>query len=186
MPHRAERDAVLAEDRAAGRHSLVALWSWCFISWALLIPTATVEVGIIGAVVAIGVGLALRPLGGRVAGPWTLLWPPCLARALVLAGDTAVRVVRANLKLATAAWRPGGGRDTGVIAVPTRVRTEGEVLLVGVLTSLIVDNQLVDIDDETHQLWFHAIGLPDDADRTDAINGPVEDRIFAMTRGRHG
>ena len=46
----------------------------------------------------------------------------------------------------------------------------------GLISSLIVDNQIVDLDRRHHLLQYHAVAVPEGgpAKRRAAINGPVE------------
>jgi multicomponent Na+:H+ antiporter subunit E len=70
-----------------------------------------------------------------------------------------------------------------MVVVPTQARTDAELATVGLVTSLIVDNQLVDLDRDTHQLQYHAVSVPprDRDQAVAAINGPVERFLPALT-----
>jgi multicomponent Na+:H+ antiporter subunit E len=71
-----------------------------------------------------------------------------------------------------------------MVVVPTGARTDGELAAVGLLTSLIVDNQIVDLDRERHELQYHAVDVPPpDPDQARAgINEPVERFLPTITR----
>jgi multicomponent Na+:H+ antiporter subunit E len=127
------------------------------------------------------VAVALAPLGD-VARPWRLLAPRRLAGAAVLLALAARQVVVANLRLSRLIWDPRLRRRlrTGMIIVPTSQVTEGGLTAVGLVTSVIVDNQLADLDPSRGQLQYHAVEVPDGGPEQarEQINGPVE-RILA-------
>jgi multicomponent Na+:H+ antiporter subunit E len=56
------------------------------------------------------------------------------------------------------------------------VRTDGGLAAVGLITSLIVDNQITDVDRGHDLLQYHAVSVPegDREQARDAVNGPVE------------
>ena len=66
-----------------------------------------------------------------------------------------------------------------MLIVPTMARSEGAMTAVGLITSVIVDNQLVDLDDDRHELQYHAvwIELEEPNENRDRINGLIEERI---------
>ena len=158
------------------------LWCWSVLIWTLLTWTATVEQVLLGLTASLLVALACAPLGS-VAGPWALLRPRRIPALLALAGEVAVRLVMANWRLTRTIWS-GRRVPSGMVVVPTSARTDGELTTVGVLTSLIVNSQLVDIDRRRHELHYHVVeveGRDSDANRH-RINGPIEDRVLAVTR----
>jgi multicomponent Na+:H+ antiporter subunit E len=65
------------------------------------------------------------------------------------------------------------------VIAPTRERTDGGLAAVGVISSLIVDNQIVDLDARAHELQYHAVAVPDGgAEKVrQKVNGPVEDLL---------
>lgn len=151
------------------------LAAWCLLVWILLTWTATLEQAAFGVAVSIGVALLLVPLGPVVA-PWQLL-APAKARAMVLLLVTcAARVVAANVRLAARIWAPSRPLRSGMVIVPTRQRSVAGLTLVGLLTSVVVDNQLVDLDRRRRELVYHAVDVPEGGpDRAYAqINEPVE------------
>lgn len=161
-----------------GWNGMLALFPWCLLVWVILTWTLTVEQVAFGVFVAALVTVALVPRR-RVAGPWLLFRPRNLAVVARLAGIVAVRVVGANVHLATMVWRPRIPLRSGMVVVPTRMRSSGALTVVGLLSSLIVTNQIVDVDRERHELQYHAVEAPDDT-RTayEEINGPIE-RVLA-------
>ena len=161
---------------------IAALSCWAFGVWVLLTWTATLEQLLAGAVTAVAVAVALAPLG-EVAGPWRLLRPRRLAATAALLLLAARRIVAANLRLAWLIWHPHPPLRSGMVVVPSGVRSDGDLAAVGLITSLIVDNQLVDLDREAAQLQYHAVEVPQGtpASVRAKINGPVE---LLLTRGR--
>jgi multicomponent Na+:H+ antiporter subunit E len=63
-----------------------------------------------------------------------------------------------------------------MVVVPTRERSDLGLTTVGLVTSLIVDNQIVDLDRRRHLLQYHAVDVPEGSpeDKRAAINEPVE------------
>lgn len=158
----------------------LALALWAFAIWLVLTWTATPEQLIFGGMLALGAGLALAPLGPVVA-PWTALRPDRVVAVVELALVAAVKIVRANISLARRIWMPSRPLRSGMLIVPTTARTDGELAATGLISSLIVDNQIVDLDRSEHALQYHAVALPH-GDRAEAINAPIERRV-ARIRG---
>jgi multicomponent Na+:H+ antiporter subunit E len=157
---------------------LVALWCWAYLVWVLLTWTLTVEQLLFGVVVAIAVAVALAPLG-EVAGPWRLLRPRALAGGAWLLIAAAGRVLLANLRLSRRIWDPRRPLASGMVITPTQERQDWGLAAVGVISSLIVDNQLTDLDARAGELQYHAVAVPDGAaeQAREQINGPVEDLL---------
>jgi multicomponent Na+:H+ antiporter subunit E len=164
---------------------VVGLFCWAFGVWTLLTWTFTAEQEIFGAAVALAVAVALAPLG-TVAGPWLLLRPRALAGAVRLVLATAWRSLLANLRLARRIWDPRRPLSSGMVITPTRERTDGALAAVGVISSLIVDNQIVDLDPDAHELQYHAVAVPQGGPEQarQRINGPVEDLLAPFLRRR--
>jgi multicomponent Na+:H+ antiporter subunit E len=162
---------------------VVRLFLWCLAAWVLLVWTSSVEALLAGAVVSLGIAVALAPFG-EVARPWALLAPRRFVATVLLLADALWRVVRANVGLARRIWTPGLPLATGMVIVPTQARSDRALAAVGVLTSLVVDNQLVDLDRARHELQFHCVAVPpgDAATRRETINGPVERRLADVER----
>ncbi|HEX6446221.1 MAG TPA: Na+/H+ antiporter subunit E [Streptosporangiales bacterium] len=161
-----------------GPHGMLALFPWCFLVWVVLTWTLTVEQLAFGVLAAALVTMGLSPRH-RVPGPWRLFLPLNLyvfGRLLVL---VVARVVVANVHLASLVWRPQIPVRSGMVVVPTRVSSSGSLTLVGLLSSLIVMNQIVDVDRERGQMQYHTVDAPADTDEAyDTMNGPIE-RILA-------
>ena len=163
---------------------IVSLAGWAFLVWVLLTWTRTAEQLIVGAALSVAVALALAPLGG-VAAPWRLLDPVRLAAAVRLAVISAGRICVANLRLARRIWSPRRPLSSGMVIAATRQRTDGSLAAAGILTSVIVENQLVDVDRSRGQLQYHAVAVPegDPEQVADVINAPTERLLGAFRAG---
>lgn len=152
-----------------------AIFCWAFAVWVLLTWTLTAEQLLFGALVAAAVAIALAPLG-PVAGPWLLLDPPRLAGAIWLLAVTASRIAISNVRLARRIWDPRRPLTSGMVIVPTSERGAGGLTAVGLMTSVVVDNQLVDLDPSRGQLQYHAVAVPEGGpdEAAQAINAPAE------------
>jgi multicomponent Na+:H+ antiporter subunit E len=156
---------------------------WAFAVWLVLTWTATAEQLIFGAVLSLLVGLALAPLGGVVA-PWRLFDPRRAAALAALMATCLTRIVRANISLARRILAPSRPLASGMVIVPTAMRTDAGVGATGLITSLIVDNQIVDLDTRRHELQYHAVAVPEgDAQQKAAkINAPIERLLARIDR----
>jgi multicomponent Na+:H+ antiporter subunit E len=160
---------------------LAALTAWGYLMWVVLTWTLTKEQLLFGAGFAVLVAGSLWSIGDY-EGPWFLLDPRHLPRLVRLLVTACGRIVVANVKLAARVWSPSRPLSSGMVIVPTKVRTDGGLTAVGLITSLIVDNQIVDVDRERHQLQYHAVAVPpeDPDEARAAINGPVEDLLVPL------
>jgi multicomponent Na+:H+ antiporter subunit E len=163
----------------------VACAMWAYAIWILLTWTATAEQLIFGAAVALIVGCALAPLG-PVAAPWRVLAPKRVVAWLRLLIGSAGRIVVANFALARRIWGPRSRLRTGMVIVPTESRSDGAIAAVGLVTSLIVDNQVVDLDRSSARLQYHAVDVPSDdvAERYEQVIGPTERRVLEIAEER--
>lgn len=152
-----------------------ALFVWCFAVWLLLTWTVKTEQLVFGAILAASSALALLPFG-EVAAPWRLLNPRVLFASVRLVVVSLWQIARANVELAVRIWRPSRPLRSGMIVLPTSMRTDGGLGGLGLITSLIVDNQIVDVDRKRHQLQFHAVTVPegDLGERREAVSAPTE------------
>jgi multicomponent Na+:H+ antiporter subunit E len=162
---------------------IVALGIWSFAVWVLLTWTRTWSQLLFGLAVSIVVAVALAPLG-PVIRPWRLLSARRLLAIGALGVDALVRIVRANLSLSRRIWSPSRPLRSGMVIVPTRRRREGELAATGLLTSLIVDNQVVDLDRANRELQYHCVFVSSESpeENYDIINGPVESHIRRIAR----
>ena len=159
----------------------VALTCWAFLTWVLITWTLTAEQMAFGVGIAGAVSFALLPIG-RAAGPWRLLEPARLWGVVRIGATSLRRMVVANVVLARRIWTPSLPIRPGMLIVPTRTRTTAGLTAVGVLTSLVVDNQLVDVDVEHHELLYHAIWVDSTEPEAarDEFNGPIEDLVVPL------
>jgi multicomponent Na+:H+ antiporter subunit E len=164
---------------------VLALWSWAFLTWVLLTWRFTAEQLLFGLVASLSIAVAIAPLGD-VAPPWRLLEPRRLVTILRLAVQALFRIVVANVRLARRIWMPSLPLSSGMAIVPTEARTDGGLAAVGLITSLIVDNQLVDVDRKHDLLQYHCIAVPEGSreEAREAINGPTE-RLLLPIAGGH-
>jgi multicomponent Na+:H+ antiporter subunit E len=164
---------------------VLSLCCWTFLVWILLTWTSMAQTLLFGAGIAVAAAVALAPLGDVVR-PWRLPRPRRLAAAARLALVAAGQVVAANLRLARRIWAPSRPLRSGMVVAATRETSDGGLTAVGLLTSVIVDNQLVDVDRFDRRLQYHAVAVPDgDPERVrDAINGPVERLVRRLEEGR--
>jgi multicomponent Na+:H+ antiporter subunit E len=135
----------------------------------------------VGAGLAIVVAVALAPMG-EVVGPWALLAPRRFVGLLRIVAFSAARIAVANTQLALRIWRPNRPLAPGMVIAPTRERSAGGLAAVGLVSSLIVDNQFVDVDRERHELLYHAVEVPSGgrSGAYEQINGPLEALLVAM------
>jgi multicomponent Na+:H+ antiporter subunit E len=160
---------------------VVALAAWSFLAWGVLTWTFTLEQMLFGLGFSIAVALCLSPLG-EVGGPWLLLHPRRVLAVVRLLLESARRILLANVRLAARIWNPRLPLASGMIIVPTEERTDGGLAAVGLITSLIVDNQITDVDRGHHLMQYHAVSVPE-GDREQArekINGPIERLLEPM------
>ena len=159
---------------------------WTFAVWILLTWTPlTLEQEAVGAGFSVLVAAAVAPYGA-VAPLWRLLGPRRLLAVVRLVVEALVRIVVANLKLARRIWTPRRPLSSGMVIVPTECSSDGALCAVALISSLIVDNQIVDLDRERMELQYHAVAVPPGgpAARRAAINGPVERLIRPLFGGR--
>jgi multicomponent Na+:H+ antiporter subunit E len=165
---------------------ILALFCWAYGVWVLLTWTRTAEQLLFGAGIAAAVAVALAPLG-EAAGPWRLLAPRRLAATAGLAWYAVRRIVAANLKLSRLIWDPRLRQRlrSGMIIVPTSQDTAAGLTATGLITSLIVDNQLADLDPSRGELQYHAVQVPGGGPEQarEQVNGPVE-RLLGRAAGR--
>lgn len=163
---------------------IVSLACWAFLVWVLLTWTRTAEQLVVGVVVAAAAAVALAPLGG-VAAPWRLLSPRILIGVIRLAVFSAGRIFVANLRLARRIWSPRRPLHGGMVIAATRQRSEGGLAATGILTSLIVDNQLVDLDASRGELQYHVLTVPDGGPEevSEATSAPTERLLTSFSGG---
>ena len=164
----------------------VALGVWAYAGWVLLTWTPfTLETEAVGAVASVGVAIALAPFG-EVARPWLIADPRRVVALLALLAGALRGIVVANLKLTRLILTPSLPLQSGMVIVPTAARSDGGLAAVGLISSLIVDNQIVDVDRARHVLQYHAVHVPEGSreDAREAINGPLERMLEPLTGPR--
>jgi multicomponent Na+:H+ antiporter subunit E len=160
-----------------------AVFCWAYLTWTILSWTLSVEQVAVGLALSALTGLACAPLG-LVAGPWSVLRPGRAVRLLRLGAVVAVRVVRANLRLTRRIWSLRLPLRSGMVIVPTTARSDGALTAVGLLSSVVVDSQLVDLDRSRHELQYHSLWI-DSADplrNRERINAPIEGHLSVEDR----
>jgi multicomponent Na+:H+ antiporter subunit E len=162
----------------------LALTGWAYVAWLLLTWTRTLEAQLVGLGLAFALGLLFAPLGD-VAAPWRLLERHRLLGVARLAAVALGRIVAANLDLARRIWSPIRPLRSGMVILPTQERSDGGLAATGLITSLIVGNQVVDLDRERHELQYHVIDAPHGNRKhpEDDINAPIE-RLLEPVVGR--
>lgn len=95
---------------------------------------------IVGAVLA---ALALAPFG-RAIGPRWFLTPRRVLAVVRLVAATSGRVAIANVKLSARIWNPRRPLSSGTIVVATHEHNDGDLAAMGLISALVVDNQIVD------------------------------------------
>ena len=122
---------------------------------------------------------------GPAARPWLLLDLRRLGRVGALAATSVVRIVRANVSLARRVWSPSLPLRSGMVVFRTEMESDGAVTAVALVSSVIVDNQLVDL--EPGRFQYHAVWVEstDADDIYEAINGPLERLVRPLDPGPH-
>jgi multicomponent Na+:H+ antiporter subunit E len=169
------------------RNRLVAassLFLWGYSAWLLLTWTVQAEQLVCGALVSAAMTAILLPLMDGVVRPWALLHPRRAAGAVRLVLACLARIALANLRLARRIWSPRRPVEPGMVIVPTKLSTEAGLAGVGLLSSLIVDNQLVDLNRGEHLLQYHAVSVPPPgSDRAEIVTGGTERLVGPMLGG---
>jgi multicomponent Na+:H+ antiporter subunit E len=154
------------------RVDVPALFSWGCAAWLLLTWTVTAEQLVCGALLSAAMTAVLAPLMGPVVRPWALLNPRRAVAAIRLVTVCLARIVVANLRLARRIWAPARPLRSGMVVVRTSLTSDAGLAGVGLLSSLIVDNQLVDLDRGRQELQYHAVEVPaSGADRAAVVTG---------------
>jgi multicomponent Na+:H+ antiporter subunit E len=180
------------EDRAQRPHGwtewtlvkrVLALWVWSMGVWVLLTWTRTLSQLFFGLGISLAVALGCALLGPAAA-PWAYLTPSRFVATVRLLVSALARIVRANISLARRIWTPSLPLRSGMVIVPTAFTSEGALAAVGLITSVIVDNQLVDLDVAHGELQYHGIWITsgDPDENRQRMNGPVETRLEGIVK----
>ena len=162
--------------RSLGRW--LSIWAWTYLVWIILTWSKAPEQLSFGAVAAAVVATLLAPprTGRSAMGPPKSSPVGCLGACRSLrSGEHDRREFLSSCRILSRS-RP---LRPGMVVVPTEMKTEGELKAVGVLMSLIVDNQIVDLDRKRNELQYHGVRLEtgDPAVNRSQINGPLEDLL---------
>jgi multicomponent Na+:H+ antiporter subunit E len=160
------------------------VWSvgaWAMLTWEVLAWTLTWEQQLTGVAIALAVGVSMAGFGD-VPGPWKLLRPRTAAALLRLLAKSSYAVVRANLSLSRRIWAPSRPLRSGMLVLPTRMRSDAGLAATALLSSLVVDNQCVDLDRSSRQLQYHVVAVPsgDPQARSEQINAPTENLLSPL------
>lgn len=136
----------------------MALWLWAI--WLLLSWTATTEQLVYGAVFAVVMAVPLSSLG-NVVRPWRVLAPRRLYALVILTAGYLVRLAAANVRLARRIWTPSRPLRSGMVLIDSPVHGDGALSALGLITSTVVDNQLIDVDDTTTppRMQYHGVWI---------------------------
>jgi multicomponent Na+:H+ antiporter subunit E len=153
----------------------LGLAAWAYAVWLVLTWTATAEQLVFGAILVVIIGASLAPLGA-VVGPWRAMGPRRLGAIVWLVADGVGRIVRANLSLSRRIWSPGRPLHSGMMVTATSMHGDAGLAWTGLISSLIVDNQIVDLDRDRHELQYHAVAVPPGGmlKKAEHANAPVE------------
>jgi multicomponent Na+:H+ antiporter subunit E len=158
---------------------VLRLTVWNYLVWVVLTWSRSPEQLLTGLVAAVLVAVAVAPFG-EVARPWAVLSRRRLAALARLAAGSLVRIVVANARLTRRIWSPHRSLSSGMVIVPTTARGDGELATLGLLSSLVVDNQIVDLDREHHVLQYHAVAVPERGHEEEQIAAAIERELPAI------
>jgi len=162
---------------------LLSLLIWGFASWLLLTWTVQAEQLVCGALISVAMAALLLPMMDRVVRPWALLEPRRAAATFRLVLVSLFRIARANVGLAARIWSPRRPLASGMVVVRQRLPEDAAIAGVGLLSSLIVDNQLVDLDRSRDELQYHAVQVPEPgADRAETVTGGTRSLILGVLK----
>jgi multicomponent Na+:H+ antiporter subunit E len=136
--------------------TFAALTAWAYLAWLLLTWTRTAEQFLVGLGIALIVAAFLTPFGAAAGMVNVLVRLPRLVLVLLFA---SWRIVTANVGLARRIWAPSRPLRPGMIIVPTSADTDARLAAVGLVSSLIVDNQLVDLDRSAREMQYHGVDV---------------------------
>lgn len=88
----------------------------------------------------------------------------------------------ANLKVAAIVVSPRIRIHPGVIAVPLDVRTDAEITLLANLITLTPGTMSLEVSDDRHVLYVHAIDVPDRDALVQSIKQGFERRVIEVLR----
>jgi multicomponent Na+:H+ antiporter subunit E len=170
--------------RATSRHFL-GVFIVAFLTWMLLIGNFNPSEVLWGFVASLLVAwLTYRFL------LFDFLWWMDDPRRWLALGKLLVEFTRQlivqNVTLAIRVFRPSLPIRPGIVAVPTTLRQDGELTILGSLMSLTPDTVTMDIDQERGIIYVHWIDVkttePEEARRL--ISASLEERVVEWLHGR--
>lgn len=161
-----------------------SLFVWGCSAWLLLTWTVQAEQLVCGGLASAAMTALLLPMMDGMVRPWALLQPRRAFAAVRLVLVCLARIVLANLRLTRRIWSPSRSLASGMVVVPTGLSDDAGLAGVGLLSSLIVDNQLVDLDRDRQLLQYHAVSVPpSDSDRAEVVTGGTERLLRPLLAG---
>ena len=133
--------------------------------WVLLQGEFTARSVVVGAALAAAVARLIRPAEGRGQG-LRRLWA-----ATRLAWRFMVEMSRSATAVTAAIWRPGGRVFPGIVELPTRLRSDGEVTLLANLITMTPGTMTVEVSGEQDRLFVFAL----DARQPDRVRAAIRD-----------
>lgn len=104
-----------------------------------------------------------------------------LGRLLPFAGYFATLVVVANWQVIADTLTPGSRLRPGIVALPLRCRTAGEITLLSDLITLTPGTLTIDVSDDLDLMYVHGMYAPD-ADEFRAELRDLESRMLRAVR----
>ena len=155
--HDIRRGQLRYERRATHRH-FAGVFLVSFLTWMALIGNFNPSEVVWGAAVSLVIArLTYRFLLFEF---WGWMGNPNRWRELVkLLIEFNRQIIVQNVSLALRVFRPGMPIRPGIVAVPTRVRSEVQLTLLGSLMSLTPDTVTMDIDQERGIIYVHWIDV---------------------------
>jgi multicomponent Na+:H+ antiporter subunit E len=146
--------------------------------WAAIHGSFSLPRLVTGFVAGYAVLLLARPLIGP-SRYYTGLWR-AVAFALAFVRD----LVAASLRVAAQILTPAGRLRPGIVAVPLRLDSDGEITFLANLISLTPGTLVIDVAEDRRTLYVHAIDIPggDPAVVRRAIEHGLERRVVALLR----
>lgn len=105
-----------------------------------------------------------------------------LGRLAAFAAYFLKQMVVANWEVATDVLTPGSRMTPGIVAVPLRCRTRGELTLLSDLITLTPGTLTLEVDRGAHVLYVLGLYAPDDPDAFRAEVVDLERRMLHATR----
>jgi multicomponent Na+:H+ antiporter subunit E len=176
--HDIRRGQLRYQRRATTRH-FVGVFVVSFLTWLALIGNFNVSELVWGGAVSLLISrftyrFLLFDFWGWMADPYRWLQ---LGKLLV---EFNRQIIVQNMTLALRVFRPRLNIRPGIVAVPTKLRSDVQLTLLGSLMSLTPDTVTMDIDQERGIIYVHWIDVqttePEEARRL--ISESLEEKII--------